>query len=163
MSRWFLSLVVAPLCLLAGCKSEPAPVPETPPPAEAKSEPEVVEEVVVVEETKTEPDEVAATPTEPAEPAEPEVTTPRPSVMLGIMLQPMTVAMQSVMETTQGLAGPLTSGGIPGLPQPNRQATEAPADEAAPEAPAETPAESEPAPSEPTEPAEAPADETAPE
>jgi hypothetical protein len=124
MKRLGTMLVVGSLLFVAGCaKSEPPAVsaPEASPPVAEKEE--VTEEVVVADTAPTEAKPEADSEPVPAEDSQGS-TAARPSLLLGLMLQPLNVAIESTMASVQGVVGPITSGGIPGLPRAETPAAE---------------------------------------
>jgi hypothetical protein len=105
-----------------GQQSEPAAAP---PAEEAKSatpaEPAASTEPEAPVVAKPEPESTGSEPqpvVDPPAAAEPAADTSvaRPSLLLGVMMEPLKVAMESTLQAMQNAAEPLTSGSIPGVP-----------------------------------------------
>lgn len=125
MFRSLLLVSFAMLFVMPGCSKPEAQVVADSAEQEPAVEAEVVEEVLVVEPANQAGQIPAPADASEAKAAEEEQanTSPRPSLMLSLMLQPVNLAITSTMESVQGLAGELTSGGIPGMPRPAETTT----------------------------------------
>lgn len=141
--KWLASgLMLAAAIVAVGCgkkETQQAAQPATPPAANEAAAP--AEEPA----TPEKPAEAeSATPAAPAapqsaqdEPAADNIkTAARPSLLLELLIEPVTYAMQSNMEAMQAAAKPIFGGGIPGLPRPAANGDDAAASEPAAEQPA---------------------------